>query len=557
MNDHEVKDSARWNGVPVFLILFSVCFLLSCDNGNDKKGPLASKLFDQEDFSTQLKSTLPAADSNSKKKSVADYVAMAYRQNGFQPFWLRERGVTKNAKQLLEEIEDIQWDGINPERYRLSALKKQLQSIEQKKGMDIAGIVAFDTSLTSAYLNASRDLLMGIVPPRVADSLWYHGNDTVWLAPEQLAREAGKKGAYTSLDSSRSSIPSYRMLRGELKRFTQLMADAGLNSLIQVVHKDRKLKDVDSVITATATMIIRKELPWVKPEANDSLDETAQLFIAYQEYMGLRATGEADSTTLRHLGMPLSNITDKIKANLERYRWMHRDIGNLYVLVDVPLMELFFKKDGVNVQHMRVVVGRPERQTPSLNAQMANVVINPSWGVPPTILKKDVLPGLTRNANYLRKKGLKAYDRQGNVVDASLINGSNYKRYYYKQAPGDDNSLGYVKFNLPNPWDIYLHDTPHRSDFPLRYRAKSSGCIRLQKPKEMAVYILSQLEKMDFNEEILNNMIKTHKTKWEILKHKIPVHIVYLTAYEDTTGKHVRLINDLYKRDAKLVSYLK
>jgi murein L,D-transpeptidase YcbB/YkuD len=257
------------------------------------------------------------------------------------------------------------------------------------------------------------------------------------------------------------------------------------------------------------------------------------------------------------MGMPLTNVTAKIKANLERIRWMHRDIGDFYVLVDVPLMELFLKRNGEDAMHMRVVVGRPERQTPSLNATMANVVINPSWGVPPTILKKDVLPGITKNTNYLRKKGLKAYDRKGNVIDATLINGSNYRNYTYKQAPGDGNSLGYVKFNLPNPWDIYLHDTPHRNDFPLRYRAKSSGCIRVQKPKEMAVYILSQIEKLKFNEDTLEAMIKTHKTNWKILKNKIPVHIVYLTAYADTTGKHVRMISDIYKRDAKLESLLK
>jgi murein L,D-transpeptidase YcbB/YkuD len=207
--------------------------------------------------------------------------------------------------------------------------------------------------------------------------------------------------------------------------------------------------------------------------------------------------------------------------------------------------------------HMRVIVGKPERQTPSLFAIMANVVINPPWGVPPTILKNDVLPGLEKSGKtYMAKKGLKVYDKEGKRVKVSIINAHNYKSYTYKQDPGDDNSLGYVKFNLPNPWDIYLHDTPHRGDFVKRYRALSSGCIRLQQPQEMAIYILSQIEKRNYTPGKLDSVIETHKTKWEILKTKIPVHITYLTAFEDTTGMHIQFTKDIYDRDDKLISLL-
>jgi murein L,D-transpeptidase YcbB/YkuD len=236
---------------------------------------------------------------------------------------------------------------------------------------------------------------------------------------------------------------------------------------------------------------------------------------------------------------------------------MQKQFGNLYLVVDVPLMELFLRRDGVNVMHMRVVVGKPERQTPSLFATMANVVINPPWGVPPTILKNDVLPGVQKDGkNYLNKKGIKVYDRRGNIVKASSINAGNYKRFNYKQDPGDDNSLGYVKFNLPNPWDIYLHDTPHRTDFVKNYRALSSGCIRVQQPQEMAVYILSEIEKKYFTIGKLDTIISTEKTRWEVLKTKIPVHIAYLTAFEDTTGKHIQFTRDIYHRDDKLISLL-
>ena len=222
------------------------------------------------------------------------------------------------------------------------------------------------------------------------------------------------------------------------------------------------------------------------------------------------------------------------------------------------MMELFFKRGGGDVMHMRVVVGKPVRQTPSLNANMANIVINPPWGVPPTILKQDVGPGISKSGSrkYLAKKGLKAYDRKGNKIDPSQITMANFKRYQYKQDPGDDNSLGYVKFNLPNKWDIYLHDTPHRNDFGNSYRALSSGCIRLHKPQEMALYILGEIEKKKYDQNKLDSLIHTHHTVWELLRNKIPVHIVYLTAFQDTTGNHVHFARDVYKRDVRLLNAL-
>jgi murein L,D-transpeptidase YcbB/YkuD len=190
---------------------------------------------------------------------------------------------------------------------------------------------------------------------------------------------------------------------------------------------------------------------------------------------------------------------------------------------------------------------------------MAQVVINPSWGVPPTILKNDVLPGIQKSGSqYMAKKGLKAYDKDGRQVNVATINARNYRRYNYKQAPGHDNSLGYVKFNMPNKWDIYLHDTPHREDFAKRERALSSGCIRVHNPMEMAQYILATIEgKQQYTAGKLDSMTSTRRTRWEPLKHKIPVCITYLTAFPDTTATHIRFVRDVYRRDDKLIAMMK
>ncbi len=532
------------------LLLSLIAF--SCKSRHSKPSPSG---FSDEAFMAQVQQVLKPIDTANKKKlnSIADNVRYTYQSDEYQPIWVKENYVpTEAAAKLVAELEDVQWDGIDPERYNLSTLRKLKEKLDTTKVNSVKDGVAFDTALTHSYLAASRDLLLGRINPKSVDSLWYHVNDTTWNAPQLLVNS---KGTYTPLDEFRSKVPTYLLLREEYRRFTDLANDTALSQAIALVAQ---FKRADGDMLDNIHKIIHTELPWVESVQNDSISEEKQLILAYQTFSGLQLTGKIDSNTLAHLATPLHTYLQKISANMERVRWMQQQFGSLYLVVDVPLMELFLRKDGINVMHMRVVVGKPERQTPSLFATMANVVINPPWGVPPTILKNDVLPGLEKSGKtYMAKKGLKAYDKDGNIVKASGINASNYKRYSYKQDPGDDNALGYVKFNLPNPWDIYLHDTPHRGDFGKRNRFLSSGCIRLQQPQEMAVYILSEIEKKhNFTAGLLDTIIETHKTKWELLKTKIPVHIAYLTAFEDTTGKHIQFTRDIYDRDQKLISLM-
>ena len=538
------------------LSLFFLSVFISCGTHKPKK-PSPSGFSDKR-FTEKLQTILLPVDTVNKKKvrTIAEDVRYTYQSDDYQPIWLKENFLSnESAGKLIAELEDMQWDGINPERYNVSALKKLKEKLDTTKKNSVNDAIAFDTAMTRSYIAAARDLLMGEIMPKTVDSLWFHVNDTTWNAPQQLVNA---KGVYPSLNDFRSQVPTYALLRDEYKRYTDLVNDTVFNQAIEELgteHDD--VAHPGTEMLEHVNTIIRTELPWLQTVENDSMSEEKQLVITYQKYNGLQRTGKLDSNTLAHLVISPATLSKKISANMERLRWMQKQFGDLYLVVDVPLMELFLRKDGINVMHMRVVVGKPERQTPSLFATMANVVINPPWGVPPTILKNDVLPGVQKDGKkYLNKKGIKVYDNKGKMVKASSINAGNYKRFNYKQDPGDDNALGYVKFNLPNPWDIYLHDTPHRADFDKNYRALSSGCIRLQQPQEMAVYILSEIEKRKFTSETLDNIIETEKTRWEVLKTKIPVHIAYLTAFEDSTGKHLQFARDIYHRDDKLILLL-
>jgi L,D-transpeptidase YcbB len=536
--------------LPYFFLLLFTAVITACNMQGDKKRGGAG--YADDPFAQKLETIFKPIDTTSGKSttSIAEKVRYTYQTSDYQPIWVNKNYVPNEASgQLVEELEDIRWDGLDPERYNLSAIKTLKARMDTMKKNSINDAVAFDTALTHSFLAASRDLLLGKIKPKKADSLWFHANDSVWNASTLLVESRDR---YPSLNRFRSKVPTYELLRNEYKQYYHLISDS---AFLQALAGVKPVKHPDSAMMDNIFYIIKTELPWLEAVPNDSMSKSAQLIGGYQNYIGMRATGKLDSATLAGLATPPDTFLKKISINLERLRWMQQEFGDLYTIVDVPLMELFLRRAGENVMHMRVVVGRPERQTPSIFANMSNIIINPSWGVPPTILKNDVVPGFEKSGRkYMAKKGLKAYDKKGNPISMSALNAGNIGKYSIKQAPGDDNSLGFVKFNLPNPFDIYLHDTPHRSDFSKRYRALSSGCIRVEQPQEMAIYILSQIEKLYFTQGKLDTMITTHKSRWELLKTKIPVHIAYLTAFEDTTGKHIQYVKDIYSRDEKLAA---
>jgi murein L,D-transpeptidase YcbB/YkuD len=232
---------------------------------------------------------------------------------------------------------------------------------------------------------------------------------------------------------------------------------------------------------------------------------------------------------------------------MDRMRKMQHDFPQPYIWVAVPKMELDYVENDSVQFNMRVVVGRKARPTPSLKSKVENIVFSPPWTVPPTIMKEEVVPGIARRGgSYLARRGLKAYDRRGRVINPSQINASNYKRFSIGQAPGYRSSLGEVKFNMINPWAIYMHDTPHREDFVKAFRAYSSGCVRVHHPKEFAAFLLQDTAKYSYQK--IDSICKTRKTIFVPMDRKIDVHVVYLTNALDSAG-NVMYLKDVYGWD--------
>lgn len=525
---------------------------------NDPKDPGKSKgignLFssgfvDAAEFKNLLTKNLeplPAADSAFRQKLMKDpdallNVSYAYQLADYQPLWFDDDGVKKAGIALSEQLNDLWNEGLEPGHYQEGYIRQALTQLKNGKNFPVDSIVRWDKTFTGAWLHAAKDLLLGSKEIHQGDSLWFAKNDTAFNGAAYLVRSLKEGNNFPSFDTFRPDMREYGQMRQAVKQWSALKNDSpylALKSSIRYGQADSALQSV-----------IEKELEDIKPVDHDTLKGIGSWIASYQYYHQLKVSGKNDSATFATLKRMPTDYIHNLQMNMDRLRALPQRSGDEHIWVNIPLMEVNYYRENQVKFHGRVVVGKKNRQTPSLWAPMANVVFNPPWGVPPTILRNDIGPGVGRSGSaYLSRKGLRAFDSKGNDVTGS-VNGSNYKRFSYRQPPGAHNSLGEVKFNLPNKWDIYLHDTPHRENFVNRVRALSSGCVRVQNPKMLAEAIL---EDRNYTPEKIDSIIQTRRTKFEQLKRNLPVYIVYLTVAPDSTGTRLRYLDDVYGRDKKM-----
>lgn len=528
-------------------------FFFAC-NSNHEPGKsnginsiFSSDFVDATEFKSALSKNLEPVDikdSAFKHKLLTDQefnVRYAYQLADYQPLWFDEAGVKKGTTELTKQLNDLWDEGLEPGNYHVGYIQQALTQLKNGKDFPLDSIVQWDRTFTQAWLHAAKDLLMGSKEIHQGDSLWFAKNDTEFNGAAYLVKSLKNGAEFPSFDTFRPDIAEYAKMKTAVAQWSTLKND----TQYLLLKKNIRLGQTDSVLQ----MVIEKELHGVQLVENDSTKGIQNWISTYQYYHQLKITGKHDSATYAALQLTPDDYIHSLQMNMDRLRALPSKTGAEHVWVNIPLMEVNYYRENEVKFHSRVVVGKKSRQTPSLWAPMANVVFNPPWGVPPTILKNDIGPGVGRSgAAYLSRKGLRAFDSKGRDVTGS-VNGSNYKRFSYRQPPGAHNSLGEVKFNLPNKWDIYLHDTPHRENFTNRMRALSSGCVRVQNPKILAEAIL---EDRNYTPEKIDSIIETRRTKFEQLKRNLPVYIVYVTVATDSTGNQLRYLNDIYGRDEKL-----
>jgi len=291
------------------------------------------------------------------------------------------------------------------------------------------------------------------------------------------------------------------------------------------------------------------------PEAgseNELFDEQLAAAVkAFQTDSGIKSTGYLDKQTIAALNKrdPKSDET-RLVANMERLRWLPRDLGSRYVFVNQAAFRLQVIDNGQEVWTTKVVVGKPDTQTAAFHDQMETIVFNPSWGVPQSIITKEMLPELRKDASYLDRQGFRVKDKTGKVVKSSEINWFAYgdkPPFDIEQPPSGDNALGDIKFLFPNAHSIYMHDTPMKQLFAKSMRAFSHGCVRVENPREFASVLLGR-SREEIDAEIDGGISHSVPVTGDI-----KVHITYFTAWPDKDGRIVHY-NDVYNRDGGIIT---
>jgi len=279
----------------------------------------------------------------------------------------------------------------------------------------------------------------------------------------------------------------------------------------------------------------------------------------FQARHGLAVDGVVGRATLAALNVPVAARIDQVRANLERLRWVARDLVGDHLKVDIAGFEASLWLDGREAWRSRVIVGRAYRRTPEFRSTMEYLVLNPEWVVPPTILRQDVLPRVLRDRGYLARQGMRLVDRGGRVVSPAEVDWDAVRAapgafaYRIVQAPGPDNALGRIRFMAPNEHLVFLHDTPARELFERPVRAFSSGCIRVERPLELAALLLADAER--WSEAQIAAALDEGRTRTLPVRRRVPLLLLYHTA---RAGEHDRpeFRTDLYGRDPPIVRAL-
>lgn len=545
---------------PFFILLFSVtscCGFFSCEPSTEAT-PVSSKKTIVKSPSYKLDETVSYLNSLFLNPSDSTLVIEgdtidnavefknAYTSHQFQPFWLNSEGVNANVTDYLQVLKGIRFDGMNPEQYQLSKLEEKL-SLLKGNHSDQQALHAFEIQMTNSFLKLSKDMLLGNDTSHLHSKDWKNKNDSIPDFGTILSKTIDNNDIKAAVEIMRPQHNYYKAFRKEYQHLDSIKQRGGWEKLSFPTDSSYSENVALEKIPALRQRLF-KELN-IPTDTSSAIwtEDLTQSLLKFQYCNYIKQSGKVDTTTLRKLNIDIETKMKALALNMERMRWMKHDFPQPYIWVDVPKMELnYVEKDSVQF-NMRVVVGRPGRPTTMLDAQLENIVFSPPWTVPPTIMKEEVVPGIARRGGaYLARRGLKAYDRRGRVVSASAINAKNYKSFSIGQAPGYRSSLGEVKFNLPNPWSIYLHDTPHREDFVKFYRAYSSGCIRVHHPKEFAAFLLRDTAQYSYSK--IDSICKKRQTIFVPMKRTVKVHIVYLTNSLDSTGQ-VMYLKDIYNWD--------
>jgi murein L,D-transpeptidase YcbB/YkuD len=473
-----------------------------------------------------------------------DSVRIFYNKMGNEPVWFFQGNLTKCGQVAVDTLHKAALDGLSPGDYQ-----DAVETADHPTNWTDAEIL-----LTRRFLDYIDHVRSGrIDPQKISHEIKFHSLPK-HAAEILFAALTDKTHLCSNLRHMGPNIPQYAHLKEILANYRLLAKEnpewptLGNTTPLKLGDDDPKIKTLRKILFLLGDL---KEEEGTSTVFDKDLDLALRQF---QKRNTLEADGVVGGKTKDALNQPIDSLIRKVLLNMERLRWLPQDLGQKHIIVNVAGYEVRAYENADLKLTIPAIIGRPSRRTPLFYATLKNVVVNPSWGVPYNILVHDKIPKIINDPDYVRRSGFTVTDDSGNVIDADQADWENEGSHYHlRQSPGRHNALGRVKFNIENPYTIYLHGTPEEKLFQKTARPFSSGCIRLKAPVDLAVWALDNKEKWsDQNLELAINKGSTQTVKPE---NDIGVYFTYQTVWLGDGGL-VHISDDPYRMDAKMEKVL-
>ncbi len=480
----------------------------------------------------------------------AQHLRKLYESNNYQPLWIKNGKVSDNAVNFLKFIDKISDEGLNPQHYNHNLITELIKTAEKNNSIDEFAFL--DMSLSSSFLSLSSHLISGRINPRVIYGSWTLKSSETDAGPLLLDTITSGGNVTEVLRGMIHKDPHYLSLKSYLKKYCEIAKNNGWEKFgesprLEKGMNHKKVETLRQILYTTGDFTSANLL---SPVFDNDLEKA---LIKFQTRHGLSPDGQVGQQTATALNMPVEARIKQIELNMESWRWLPRELGEKYLIINIANFELELFEKGNKIMQMKTVVGKPYRMTPVFSSEINQIVLNPHWHVPRSIAVNDILPDIKNNLNTISKKRLKVYARNKNGVseinpneaDWSQINKRNFN-YYFVQPPGDFNALGRIKFNLPNEFDVYLHGTSQKNLFLKNKRDFSSGCVRLEDPLALALYLLK--DDARWSKEKIEKIIQQGNTASINIAHSLPAHFLYWTAWVDEKD-NIHFREDIYNRE--------
>jgi len=551
-----------------FLLVFSA---IAChtSGGSQKTGPqepqrVALNPENAKAVGATLRSLVASGKLESLRwpdfRDVSGSAAGFYEGRGYVPAWVDRVGPTAQAKVVVSILQKADQKGLDPEDYDASQWQTREEALAGTPTPD--EIARFDLALSVCLLRYVSALDVGRINPRQLKFDLDLNHRRTGL-PEFLAQISQSADIVPLLDEVEPQEDGYSRSSQALRTYLSLAQQDPPEKLTV----PEKPVAPGGTYSGMALLVTKLKLVGDLPQGATVLEgsvkyegDVVEAVKGFQLRHALAVTGSLGPETVRQLNVPIADRIRQLQFSLERWRWLPHDLATPLIAVNVPAFRLYgFDEPHHIALKMNVVVGKAMRsETPAFIGNMTYLVFRPDWGVPPTIMRKEILPPLQKDSAYLSKNGYDLFDASGKVLNAGQVTPEEIQllragKLSVRQRPGPKNALGSVKFMFPNDYLVYLHDTPKTELFSRSRRDFSYGCIRVQDPPALAAWVLQS--KPEWTRERIQAAMNGEKSVQVNLSPPIPVLILYATARVDEDGR-VDFYDDIYGHDARLAQAL-